>query len=1156
MHKPFVHLHNHSEFSMLDSNNRVEDLAKKAKEYGMPAVGLTDHGNLFGLIYFEDACKKHSIKPIIGCEVYIAPAGRKDRSPIIGDERRYYHMCLYCHNQQGYFNLLKLTSIAYTEGYYYRPRIDDELLMQYHEGLICSSACLAGEISVYLVKGEYEKAKERALFYRDLFGKDYYYLEVQDHGMREDQILRREMKKLSSDTGIPLIATNDVHYMTKEDEVYNDIFICIGTQKKYNDTQRMHASPQCYFRSPDEMYELFADMPEALSNTVELANKCNVTIPRPGPMLPDYEVPKEYDSEETYFDYLVHKGLKNRYHEITPEIIERAEYEIKTIVSMGFVGYFLIVWDFIDWAKSHHISVGPGRGSGAGSVVAYALRITDIDPLKYNLLFERFLNPERISMPDFDIDFSDERRDEVVNYVTEKYGRDNVAGIATYGTLATKAVLKDVARVLDIDYGESNAINKMIPDDAESVADALQKSEELRQVQNRGDVYQKLFEAATRLEGLVRHIGTHACGRVIGRGAVSDYVPLIYDNKTASINTAFESKLIEDCGLVKMDFLGLTTLSVIDRCIAMIHKIDPHFEIEKIPEDDKETFALFSAGDTHGIFQFESNGMQRILKEAKPSSIEDLIALNALYRPGPMQFIPEFIKGKHHPEKVKYIHPSLKEILEPTYGVIVYQEQVMQVAQTFAGYSLGAADLLRRAMGKKKPEEMAQQEEIFVQGAQKLGHNENEAKKLFHILEPFAGYGFNKSHAAAYSVLAYKTCYLKAHYPPEFLAAVLTSQINSPDNFNATLDEVRNLSIKIMPPEINHSGRYFEAEEQHIYYGLQGVKGLGEAVVDEILNERHMHGLFKGFIDFIERVNLQIINKRVLEVLIFAGIFDACETDIDRATLFYNLPRIIDWATRKRNEKNLGNSLFGPEDDTVFPTYEFEKTKTFTHDEKLKMEKEILGFYISGHPLDPYKQYLQIYHCGNLEQFSSQQKTSPVAIFGLVRNIATRTTKRGSLMATAILEDYEGTLNLVFFSRILDEKKHLLEESTPLLIRGSLDFSQGTLQMVVDEITPVTQIEKTKIVQPKIDIQQTQKITPVNIELVLDVTKMTEKDLHGLKKIIIGSQGKSPLSLILEDGLKQTKVICASKYCVQSDDSFIHLLEELPFTKNVRKIDA
>jgi DNA polymerase-3 subunit alpha len=1120
MDKPYVHLHNHSEYSMLDSTNRVQQLANKAKSYGMPAVGLTDHGNLFGLIYFEQACQKAGVKPILGCEVYVAPKSRHDKSGSANDERRYYHLCLYCKNETGYHNLLKLTSLAYTEGYYYRPRIDMELLEQYHEGLICSSACLAGEISAYLIDGNYDKAKERALYYSQLFGEGNYYLEVQDHGLPQDKIIRRDMKKLSEETGIPLIATNDVHYMEKEDEKDTDVFICIGTQKKRSDQQRMHASPQCYFRSPDEMYELFADMPEALLNTVKLAESCSVTIPKPGPLLPEYTIPDEYQSKEHYMRELVYQGLAKRYKSVTDDIKKRADFELKTIFDMGFVGYFLIVWDFIKWAKDQHISVGPGRGSGAGSIVAYALRITDIDPLKYNLLFERFLNPERVSMPDFDIDFSDERRDEVVEYVTTKYGRDHVAGIATYGTLATKAVLKDVARVLDISFAESNEITKAVPDDARNVMDAAQKSDILKAFQQRGGVYSELFEVAGRLEGLVRHIGTHACGKVIGRTAVSDYVPLIYDQKAGSVNTAFESKLIEDCGLVKMDFLGLTTLSIIDRCIEMIHQTQPDFDLEQVTEEDVQTFELFSEGRTHGIFQFESDGMQKILKEAKPTSIEDLIALNALYRPGPMQFIPEFIEGKRAPQKVKYFDKTLKAILEPTYGVIVYQEQVMQVAQEYAGYSLGAADLLRRAMGKKKPEEMAKQQAIFIEGAQKLGHDKESAEKLFHILEPFAGYGFNKSHAAAYSMLAYKTAYLKAHYPHEFMAAVLTSQINSPDSFNASLDEIRGMGLSLEVPDINHSGRFFEAKNHALYYGMLGIKGVGEAIVDAILKER-AKGHFKNFIDFVQRLSPCGLNKRVGEVLVYAGLFDRCETQYNRKTLLHNIEKALAWASKQNEEKQQGASLFGDAEDVAVTPYVMEPcTDDIPMAERLVKEKEILGFYVSGHPLEKYRGAWQTLVRINLAQLNAKEhEKKPHDLVGLVRDIEQRQTKKGDKMAMAVLEDFNGTIKIVLFQKALDKSAECLQENAAVQLRGYCDFSRGEVQFLVDEIKWADDSILATVAPIKVDTSPA--LTAANITLHWQSSEHSNEELKRLQQIILANRGSSPITLCLRQSNKE-----------------------------------
>jgi DNA polymerase-3 subunit alpha len=1145
MEKPFVHLHNHSDFSLLDGSARVEGLAAMAKEYGMPAVALTDHGNLLGALYFERACRAAGVKPIIGCEVYLAPKSRHERTGAANDERRYYHMCLFAKNETGYKNLLILTSTAYTEGFYYRPRIDNELLEQYHEGLIASSACLAGEIAYHLVSGRYNEAKSRALYYENLFGKGNYYLEVQDHGFPEDVILRREIKKLAAETGIPLIATNDVHYLRKEDESDNDIFICIGTQSKRNDTDRMRASPNSYFRSPDEMYELFADMPEALANTVELAEKCNVSIPQPGPLLPEYQIPENYSSNEEYLRHLVMEGIKKRYAVVTDDIRERAEFELKTIIQMGFVGYFLIVWDFIDWAKNHGISVGPGRGSGAGSIVAYALRITDIDPLKYNLLFERFLNPDRVSMPDFDIDFNDERRGEVIDYVTEKYGSHHVAGIATYSTLKTKAALKDVARVLDIPYAESLAITKAVPDDLPklTVKKALEASKELQAFAEKGGVYAELFEVAARIEGLVRGTGVHACGKVIGRSPIVDYVPLVVDPKDKTIITAFESKLIEDCGLVKMDFLGLITLSIIDRTVEMIRKDRPEFDIGAIPEDDKKVFKMFSQGTTAAVFQFESGGMQKVLRETEPESIEDLIALNSLYRPGPMDYIPDFVEGKRAPHRVVYDHDSLVEVLKPTYGVIVYQEQVMQVAQIYAGYSLGAADLLRRAMGKKKPEEMAKQKSIFIEGAVKNGHKAEDAEKLFEKLAKFAGYGFNKSHAACYSVLAYQTAYLKTHFPAQFMAANLTKFINSPGSFSMYLDEARGMGLEILPPDINFSAADFSADHGKIYYGFLGMKGVGEAAVNEIISARREKGAFGGFIDFLEKIPLQSVNKRVIEILIQAGLFDSCEKEYNRGELLANFDAAIDWATRKKASEKSGPGLFDMfAEELSYPPYKFNRTADITLDEKLMREKEILGFYISGHPLDKYKGAWQHQPARlNLAKVDEAIERKEYTIVGILKNVVIRQTKRGDKMATASAEDFNGTVNIVVFSKTLENAEALLVENSAVFLKGKVDKSRGEPQFRVDEVS-----------LPDPTVKPSERYRPAVTELHIYLKEEpSQQDLLGLREVISNNQGAALLFFHIKEGTEEKIVKGGRLFKTSGSEEALNEIKKHPVVRSV-----
>jgi DNA polymerase-3 subunit alpha len=723
----FVHLHNHSDFSLLDGACRIDDYVRKSLEQGMKHIALTDHGNLFGALRFEQACHAAGLNPIIGAEVYVA-AGSRFVKPTSGPKS--YHMVLYARNETGYRNLMILTSKGYLEGFYYKPRIDDELLEKHHEGLMASAACLGGEIPQAILKGDWDKAKEKALYYQNLFGEENFYLEVMNHGIPEEETVRKSMRRLHEETGIPIIATNDIHFLEKDHANAHDILICISTGKKQTDEKRLKTeNPEFYFKTEEEMKALFPDFSDALENTVKLAERCDLTIPQPGPLLPHYEIPEQFADPEVYLKHLTDEGLKERYSAAYSHqddkwaaIQARADFELKVLFDMGFSGYFLIVWDFIDWARRHDIPVGPGRGSGAGSIVAYALKITDIDPLKYDLLFERFLNPERVSMPDFDVDFCFERRNEVIEYVHEKYGHDNVAGICTFGTLKTKAVLKDVARVLDIPFSESNAITKIVPEGKTpdgrkiNVKVALEVEPQLKAFYERGGAYKDLFDVASVLEGMNRHVSTHACGKVIGRSVLTDYVPLIKDQKSGDIVTAFTMDIIEPCGLVKMDFLGLKTLTLLKNCERLIQKHTPDFDLERIPEDDAATFAMLGEGRSEAVFQFESQGMQKILRDAKPASIEDLIALNALYRPGPMQFIPQFVESKNGRQKITYPHPDLEEVLKPTYGVIVYQEQVMKVAQIIGGFSLGKADILRRAMGKKKEKEMAKMEVEFIEG--------------------------------------------------------------------------------------------------------------------------------------------------------------------------------------------------------------------------------------------------------------------------------------------------------------------------------------------------------------------------------------------------------------------------------------------------------
>ena len=1057
----FVHLHNHSDYSLLDGAANINKLVAKAESFGMKHLALTDHGNMFGVLRFYKACKAKGINPIIGCEFYIAPKSRLVKS---GSEHqnKYYHLILLAKNETGYKNLMILVSQGYLDGFYYKPRVDNELLAQHAEGLICTSACLAGEIPSHLLNGQYEKAKKTAEYYRSLFGSEGFFLELQDHGIAEQKRVNPELVRLSGDTGIPLVATNDIHYLEREHAEAQDILICIGTGKKVSDEKRMRFdSREFYFKSPDEMAQIFAATPEAISNTVKIAEQCKLEIPLPGPLLPDYEIPPEFDSPDAFMRHIVYAGLEKLYPAVTDEIRARVEYELDVIQGMGFTGYFLIVWDFIDFARKNGIPVGPGRGSGAGSIVAYAMRITDIDPLKYNLLFERFLNPERVSMPDFDVDFCFERRGEVIDYVTNKYGADKVGAICTFGTLKTKAVLKDVARVLDIPFNESNEISKLVPEGPKiTLEKALQLEPRLGEYREKGGIYRQLIDTARVLEGMNRHSSTHACGMVIGRSKLTDYVPLYKDSKTGQISTEFTMDQLEECGLVKMDFLGLKTLTLIANTEKLIHKTNPAFDVEKIPEDDPATFTMLGEGKSTAVFQFESSGMQGILKQARPTSIEELIALNALYRPGPMQFIPQYIDSKMGRTPISYPHPDLKEILEPTYGVIVYQEQVMQAAQIIGGFSLGKADILRRAMGKKKAKEMEKMKREFLEGAAAKGYTRKLADDVFEMLKPFAGYGFNKSHAAAYSVVAYKTAYLKANYPAEFMAANLTNEINSPDAFSDYMTATREMGIEILPPDINLSEQTFTVVDGKIFYGLQGIKNAGAGAVDEIIRVRKENGPYESFVDFLDRIDFRTVNRRVIETLIQAGLFD--RFGLNRATLMHNLEQLMEWTIKQKESREFGQtSLFDPAEETALSVFEFEEHDEFDQLDLLRMEKENLGNYFSGHPLDKYREIFA--KCVNLDvtRAAGASTEKSYTLLGIIKSLRPIITKKGDPMAFAMYEDFNGSLELIFFPKTWVQVRERIEVDAVVGIEGKIDKNKEDPKFLVDRIIDPAELVET-----------------------------------------------------------------------------------------------
>jgi DNA polymerase-3 subunit alpha len=1059
----------------LDGAAPVKGLAAKARSLGMKHLAITDHGNLFGVLDFAAACwgdpdhpmpDENKIHPIIGCEVYMAPGSRFEKKGA-ENENRYYHLVLLAFSKEGYRNLVKLSSRAYTEGFYYKPRIDEELLVKYHGGLIALSACILGEIPSLLLKGRDAEAEERALRLREIFGPENFYLEIQDHGLEQERQAKAGLVALSRKTGIPLVATNDVHFIEKEDWAAQDILLCISTNKKRSDEKRMRYSGNEYFKTGEEMASLFADCPEALDNTVKIAGRCETVLPQvalenlPG-YLPDFAIPPEFSSADEYLRRQTMNGLERRYGTRLSEAVRKqAEYELGVIIKMGFTGYFLIVADFINWAKNRGISVGPGRGSGAGSIVAYALRITDIDPIKYNLLFERFLNPERISMPDFDVDFCNERREEVIQYVSEKYGKDRVAQIITFGTLGAKAVIKDVARALDISLDESEMITKLVPRDPKiKLRQAIEQEPLLGELSRRPE-YQELFTLAFKLEGKNRHVSLHAAGVVIGRSEISDQVPLYRDPKTGGVATQFTMGVLESQGLVKMDFLGLKTLDLIKNTEEIIRRRGggyADFSVENADEHDQETFRMLGEGGNEGIFQFEKNWWKDYLKQSKPSSIGELTALTSLGRPGPMQFLPQYIGSKWGKIPIRYPDPSLEEILKETYGVIVYQEQVMQVAQRIAGYSMGQADMLRKAMGKKKPEIIAKEKGAFIEGAVKNGFSRGHAGEIYDIMAPFGGYGFNKSHAAAYSVLSFRTAYLRAHFPAEFMAANLSNEIGSADKDKLSwyIEVSRSMGIHIDPPDVNRSDKLFTVVEGRIVYGLKAIKGIGDGPAGEILLRRG-DGPYKSFIDFLERVTLQssqagqhIVSRKVLELLIKTGAFDSF--GINRATLLANMEAAVNYVQNKKDETKFGQaSLFEDSGETTFPGFEFTNVPEMDRMEQLTIEQELIGFYFSGHPLDDYREIWERYVKLDI---SDPDHAAPgnYILVGIFKSLRTNNDKNGRPMAFGVLEDYKGEINLVFFGDVWAASRDKLKPDDIIAVQGRFDLRRGKAGIQVNAV--------------------------------------------------------------------------------------------------------
>ena len=1074
----FAHLHVHTEYSLLDGSNKIKEYVGRVKELGMNSAAITDHGVMYGVIDFYRAAKAAGIKPILGCEVYVAPNSRFDRE-LAGGEDRYYHLVLLAENNTGYANLMKIVSKGFVEGYYYKPRVDKEVLRTYSEGIIALSACLAGEVQRYISKGLYDEAKNKALEYEEIFGKGNYFLELQDHGIPEQAFVNQKLMQMSEELGIELVATNDVHYTYAEDEKPHDILLCIQTGKKLADENRMrYEGGQYYVKSPEQMAALFPYALQALENTQKIADRCNVEIEFGVTKLPKYEVPDGMTSWE-YLNKLCFEGLERRYGNPGEELKERLTYELDTIHNMGYVDYFLIVWDFINYAKTHGIAVGPGRGSAAGSIVSYCLEITDIDPIRYQLLFERFLNPERVTMPDIDVDFCYERRQEVIDYVVRKYGKDRVVQIVTFGTLAARGVIRDVGRVMDLPYAFVDSIAKMIPQELNITIDkALKMNPELRKSYESDEQVKYLIDMSRRLEGLPRHSSMHAAGVVISQKSVDEYVPLSRASD-GSITTQFTMTTLEELGLLKMDFLGLRTLTVIQNAVKMAKKRMPDLDIDKIDYNDQDVLDYIGTGKTDGIFQIESAGMKSFMKELKPHSLEDIIAGISLYRPGPMDFIPQYIKGKNDANSITYDCPQLEPILAPTYGCIVYQEQVMQIVRDLAGYTLGRSDLLRRAMSKKKADVMQKERQIFVYGDEengvpgciKNGIDEKTANKIYDEMIDFAKYAFNKSHAAAYAVVAYQTAFLKYYYPVEFMAALMTSVIENPPKVAEYIYACRHMDIKILPPDINRGVADFSVDEGCIRYGLMAIKGVGRPVIDVIVKDREEFGPFKNLEDFITRISMKdTMNKRVIESFIKAGALDCLGGTRKQFMSIYI--RIAEHVSQEKKYAMTGQmTLFDLVEDDQKSEFEIKLPDVgeYAKETSLAFEKEVLGIYISGHPLEAYEETWKRNISATTADFQPDEETGRAKVRdgakeivgGMITEKTVKATKTNQMMAFLTVEDLLGTVEIVVFPRDYEKNREYLEVDQKVFVKGRVsEEEEKASKLICEKIIPFERTKK------------------------------------------------------------------------------------------------
>src|SRR6516164_5977306 len=1146
----FVHLHLHTDYSLLDGACEIGELTAEAARRGMPAVAVTDHGNLFAAANFVHKAGTHGVKPIIGCEVYVAPDNHKNRG---SDAERSNHLVLLAENEEGYRNLIRLVSTGFLDGFYYKPRVDHDLLAQHGKGLLALSACLRGEVADALLQEKYERARENAYRLRDIFGKGNFFLEVQDQGLEIEPRVNRDLVKLSRESGIPLVATNDCHYLTRSDAHAQEVLMCIQTGKTMSDGQRMKfATDQFYFKTAEEMAEVFRELPDAVSRTVTIADRCNVKIQRVTNPFPEFKVP-EGDTADSYFEKVVREGFltrapmleklasENRLRYPLPVYESRLTSEIEMIKKMRFAGYFLIVWDFIHYARAQGVPVGPGRGSAAGSLVSYALRVTDVDPLQYNLLFERFLNPERVSMPDIDIDFCMRRRGELIDYVTEKYGRQNVAQIITFGTMAAKAAIKDVGRAMDIPYGDVDRLAKMVPATLGITLDkALEEAPQLKSAVNGDGKLKDLMNVALRLEGLSRHASTHAAGVVISPQPLTELVP-VYKTNRDEITTQYDMNALEHIGLLKMEFLSLTTLTVLQDAVRMVEQnCAIRVDIDNLALDDADTYKLFSRGDTTAIFQFESHGMRDILRRYQPTRVEDLTALNALYRPGPIQggMIDDFINRKHGKTKVSYELPQLQDILEETYGVILYQEQVMQIANRLASFSLGEADLLRRAMGKKKKEEMAAQRAKFLGGCAKNKINDKKAEKIFNLMEEFAGYGFNKSHSCAYALLAYQTAYMKTHYPVEFMAALLTSEAGSTEKVVKYINEARGMSISILPPDVNESDLYFTPVDESIRFGLAAIKNVGENTAKAIRESKLAGGEFKSLYDFCERIESRFLNKRVFESLIKSGAMDSLGPREAMAASVDDAIAAIQRASRSRECGQHG--LFGgagaSEEHISFALRE---ASPWSEEERLASEYAMLGFYVSGHPLEKYSSRLKDLGVLTLGEVEGQRNGKEITVAGLIVGSRPMRSRKGARWAIFTFQDMTGLQELLVFPESFARLENLLKPGSPLLLKVRVQIEEAGTRLSLQEARRLEDIAEPS--------------GPAEFRVRLDLQRLSEASLKQLEELFAKAVGPSTVVFEVEaqDG---TTAVVQSQRKIRVTPDFIAALQKICGDEGIQRI--